>query len=302
MGASTIVEFLPWAYVEAERGKYSWYHPDRIIEYAENQGLQVMARIGFVPGWARPDNSPSTLNYLPETEFPSFARYIGEFAARYKGRVKYIIIWNEPNLNFEWGERPSDPEAYTRLLKMAYQAAHVANPDVIVLNGALAPTLAPPGGMNGGWDDLDFLTRMYEAGAREAFDALAVHTYGFTSPPQADPAADTLNFRRIELIREIMVKYGDETKQVYITETGWNDHPRWLHGVRPAQRINYTIEMFEYTRENYAWLHGICLWVFRFPAATNRYPDYFTLVATDFEPKPIYEALQIYARGWEQVE
>ena len=298
MGASSIVEFLPWAYVERERGYYDWYHPDRIIEYAENQGLKVIARIGFVPGWARPTETQSTLNYLPESEYPNFAAYIGAFVARYKGRVNQIIIWNEPNLNFEWGERPPDPEGYTRLLKMAYEAAHAANPDIMVLNAALAPTLAPPGGMNGGWDDLDFLTRMYEAGAGDYFDALAVHTYGFTSPPQTDPAPDVLNFRRIELLHEVMVSYGDGDKPVYITETGWNDHPRWIYGIRPAQRINYTLEMLAMT-EQYIWLKSICLWVFRFPAPTNRYPDYFTFVSADFEPKPIYDAVQAYARGWE---
>lgn len=298
MGASSIVEFLPWAYVERERGYYDWYHPDRIIEYAENQGLKVIARIGFVPGWARPTETQSTLNYLPESEYPNFAAYIGAFVARYKGRVDQIIIWNEPNLNFEWGERPPDPEGYTRLLKMAYEAAHAANPDILVLNAALAPTLAPPGGMNGGWDDLDFLTRMYEAGAGDYFDALAVHTYGFTSPPQTDPAPDVLNFRRIELLHEVMVSYGDGDKPVYITETGWNDHPRWIYGIRPAQRINYTLEMLAMT-EQYTWLKSICLWVFRFPAPTNRYPDYFTFVSADFEPKPIYDAVQAYARGWE---
>lgn len=299
MGASSIVEFLPWAYVEREQGHYEWYHPDRIIEYADNQGLKVIARIGFVPGWARPSDTQSTLNYLPEIEFPSFAKYIGAFAARYKDRVDQIVIWNEPNLNFEWGERPPDPEGYTRLLKMAYEAAHAANPDVMILNAALAPTLAPPGGMNGGWDDLDFLTRMYEAGAGDYFDALAVHTYGFTFPPQADPAPDVLNFRRMELLHEVMTRYGDGDKPVYITETGWNDHPRWLYGIRPAQRINYTLEMLEMTKQ-YTWLKGICLWVFRFPAPTNRYPDYFTFVSSDFEPKPIYDAVQAYARGWEQ--
>ncbi len=297
MGASTIVEFLPWAYVEHERGVYDWGHPDRIIQHAENQGLQVIARLGLVPAWAQGDIDVATLNYLPEEEFDSFARYVGMFAERYAGRVDYLIVWNEPNLNFEWGNIPADPIAYTRLLQMAYEAAHTANPAVIVLGGALAPTLAAPGGADGAWNDLDFLRQMYEAGAGDYFDVLAVHNYPFTDPPQANPADEALNFRRIELWREIMVEYGDSDKPVFITETGWNDHPRYAYAVRPVQRINYTLEMFDYTRQRYPWLEVICLWHFRLPAPTNSYPDYFTLVSVNFEPKPIYDALRDYTYG-----
>ena len=47
-----------------------------------------------------------------------------------------IIIWNEPNLSIEWGDRPVDPAAYTRLLRLAYAAAHDGNPAITVLRGA----------------------------------------------------------------------------------------------------------------------------------------------------------------------
>lgn len=298
MGASTIVEFFPWAYVENSRGTYDWQHVDRTLLHAENQGLRVIARLGIVPAWAQGDAERATLNYLPDESLADFARFVGAFAARYQGRIDHLIIWNEPNLNFEWGERPPDPVAYTHLLALAYNAAHEANPDVVILGGALASTLAPPGGLQGGWDELDYLQRMYEAGAGAYFDALAVHNYPFTEPPQAEPAPDTLNFRRLELIRQIMEDNGDSAKPIYITETGWNDHPRYAYAVRPAQRIQYTLTMYDYSRR-YPWLEVICLWQFRLPAPTNSYPDYFTLVSTSFDLKPIYEALQAYARGWQ---
>ena len=303
MGASTIVEFFPWAYVEREEGNYNWSHPDRILKHAENQGITVIARLGIVPQWARTGGGENTtLNYLPAENYPAFAKFVGKFTARYQDQVQFIIIWNEPNLNFEWGGRFADPRSYPELLKQAYIAAHEANPDIIVLNGALAPTLAPPGGDHGGWNDIDYLREMYEAGAGNYFDAVAVHSYGFTYPPQADPAPDLLNFRRIELLHEVMVEYGDGNKSVYLTETGWNDHPRWAHAVRPLQRINYTLEMYEYTRTAYPWLQSLCLWAFRYPAPTNSYPDYFTYVTPNFNLKPIYLALQNYGRGWEELQ
>ncbi len=304
MGASTIVDFLPWAYIERERGVYDWYHPDRIVEHANNQGLRIIARLGLVPSWAQQDADVDTptLNYLPESEFESFARFVGAFVERYERRVDHIIIWNEPNLDFEWGGRPPDPVAYTRLLRLSYEAAKAANPDVVVISAGLAPTLAMPGMGQGGWQDLDYLAQMYEAGAADYFDVLAVHNYPFNNPPQAEPAEDILNFRRVELIREVMLDYGDVDKPVYITETGWNDSPRYTYGVRPAERIAYTLEMYDFTQEAYPWLEMICLWHFRLPAPTNHYYDYFTYVSTDFQIKPIYEAVQAYAHGWQADE
>lgn len=298
MGASTIVEFFPWAYVETEPDQFIWDHPDRIIKHAQNQGLTVIARLGLVPPWANADTTDqvATLNLLPDDQFPAFARFVGEFVRRYQGQVNHIIIWNEPNLSFEWGNRLPDPVAYTELLRQAYLAAKAANPDVVVMNGALAPTLAPVGGNEGGWNDLDFLQRMYDAGAGDYFDALAVHNYPFDQPPQAEPAPDELSFRRLELLRAVMIENGDGEKPVYITETGWNDHPRFQYGVTPNQRIEYTLTVLEMLPAHYPYVENLCIWQFRLPAPTNSYPDFFTLVTTDFEPKPIYEALQAYTR------
>jgi hypothetical protein len=36
----------------------------------------------------------------------------------------------------------------------------------------------------------------------------------------------------------------------------------------------------------------VALWAFRLPKVAHNCNDYYTLVNTDFEPKPIYEALR----------
>ena len=167
---------------------------------------------------------------------------------------------------------------------------------MIVLAAPMAPTLEPEGSP-WGLHDLRFIERMYEAGAADYFDAMAVHTYGFTFPAEAEPGRDALNFRRIELIRAIMVANGDEDKAIFVTETGWNDHPRWTKAVRPAQRIRYTIDSYEWAEAHMPYVEQLCQWAFRYPQATRSYPDYFTFVTTDFRPRPIYLFLQAYAHG-----
>jgi hypothetical protein len=304
MGAATIVEFFPWAYVEDERGVYNWGHPDRIMRHAANQGLTVFARLGLVPGWARPPvhEKVTTLTYLEADYFDEFAAFVGAFVARYSAlygdTLGGIIIWNEPNLSLEWGGRAPDPEAYTELLRLSYAAAHAAHPDIVVFGGALAPT-TEPAGSSVGMNEVDFLSRMYETGAADAFDVLAVHTYGFTHPTGASPDAATINFRRIELLREVMIAHGDGDTRMTITESGWSDHPRWTNAVRPGQRIVYTLEAFEMV-EDWAWTTQLCIWMFRQPADhRSRRDTYYAIVSSDFYVKPIYEAIQAYARGWE---
>ncbi len=311
LGADTIVEFFPWAYIEPQPGAFHWEQADRIIRHARNQGLQVIARLGYVPAWARPEaqtgglaaldagrGADTTLNYLDEAHYPDFARYVAAFAARYADSVGYLIIWNEPNLAFEWGYRMVSPAGYVALLQQAYAAAKAANPAVVVLAAPLAPTLEPDGSP-WGLNDLIYLERMYRAGAAPYFDALAVHTYGFTFPPEAEPGPEILNFRRIELIRAIMEAHGDADKPIYVTESGWNDHPRWTKAVRPLQRIQYTIGSYEWAEANMPYVEKLCQWVLRYPAPTRSYPDNFTFLTPDFRPRPIYEYVQAYAQGRE---
>lgn len=289
MGASWIVEYFPWAYIESSEDTYNWEHSDTIIAHAKQQGLNIIARLGMVPEWARPEPEvrETTSTYLDEEHFQDFAEFVAAFAARYQGDIDHVIIWNEPNLRFEWGYRPVDPEGYVQLLKTVYPAAHEANPNITVLAGALAPTLEPEGG-HAGLNDLAYLEQIYTGGGAPYFDALAAHAYGLAFPPEADPRNDLLNFRRVELLREIMVRHGDIDKQIFITESGWNDHPRWTWGVKPSQRVQYTIDAYDWAKDNWPWCSVLAIWVFRTPTSSHNYQDYFTFVTPDFQPRPIY--------------
>lgn len=293
MGAPWIVEYFPWSYQEPLPGIYDWTHADLVVDHANRQGLRVVARLGLVPDWARPKDSATS--YLAPDRYPDFGRFVHAFVQHFEGRVDYIIIWNEPNLALEWGFQPISPEDYTQLLKIAYQQAKEANPEVMVLAGALAPTLAPPSS-EWGMDDIVYLRRMYAAGAGDYFDILAVHAYGWVYPAEDPPDPQVVNFRRTELLRQVMVENGDAHKTIFITEGGWNDHPRWTRAVKPSQRIQYTIQAYELALE-WEWCQAMALWAFRYPWAAKSYLDYFTFVTPDFEPKPIYLEVQRYARG-----
>ncbi len=298
MGASWIVEYFPWAYYEPSPGRFDWTHADLVVDHARRQGLTVIARLGFVPEWARPDPEelPTTFTYLDEEHYAAFADYVHAFAEHFRGRVGHIVVWNEPNISLEWGYRPVDPEGYTTLLRAVYPRAKAADPDLLILGGALAPTLAPVGDPEG-MNDLDYLRRMLAAGAGEVMDGLAVHAYGWQMPASAPGNPAAVNWNRTELLRRLLVDYGHGDLPVYITEGGWNDHPRWTKAVQPSRRAVFTLQAYQKALDEWPWCSAVILWAFRYPRPANTYQDYFTFVTTDFTPKPIYFAVQRYARG-----
>jgi len=292
MGSPWIVEYFPWAYREPFPGFFNWEHSDLVIEHANRQGLRVIARLGFVPEWARPVDSASS--FLPAEHLDDFGDYVQAFADRYGDRVAAIIIWNEPNLALEWGFQAVDPEGYTDLLAVAYHRVQQSNhSEVPVLGGALAPTLAPPGS-DQAMNDLIYLERMLQAGAGQVMDGLAVHAYGWSFPADDPPHRDVVNFRRVELVHQLLVEQGYGDKPIYITEGGWNDHPRWTRAVKPSQRLEYTIQAYELV-ESWPWAEMMAIWAFRYPWPARTYLDYFTVVTPDFQPKPIYLELQRYS-------
>jgi hypothetical protein len=101
-----------------------------------------------------------------------------------------IEVWNEPNLDREYGYGRVDAGNYTDMLREAYTAIKAANPDTLVIGGANAPTGAFGGGCTpNGCDDSYFLAKMAEAGAANYMDCMGAHHNGtMVGPDQTDGA------------------------------------------------------------------------------------------------------------------
>src|SRR4030042_1368694 len=107
MGAPWVVEYFPWAYIEIEKGRYEWKHADLVVEHAHAEGLTMVARLDYVPQWARP--ADTNTRYLDPSRYADFGDFVFAFVSHYKTPLRYYIIWNEPNTAPEWGFRPVSP-------------------------------------------------------------------------------------------------------------------------------------------------------------------------------------------------
>ena len=302
-GIGWIKQQFPWEELEQPRkGQFfdtkfnhpTWDKFDTIVRMAEEAGVQIIARLDRPPAWTKADKSNAE---RPPDNFDDFGDFVAAVATRYKGKVSHFQIWNEPNLGEEWTGRP-DPTDYLRLLKTAHARLKAANSESVVLSAPLAIN-----NENGPLhlNEIDYLDQLYAAGAKPYFDVLSANAYGMDKPPSDAPSKGVLNFRRAELLRQVMEKNGDGNKAVWFNEYAWNASPteipkeeRTWQRVTEKQQADWTIEGLQRALRDWPWAGVFCTWYFRQVGdiPPNRSEYYFRLVDPDFTPRPVYNAIK----------
>jgi hypothetical protein len=330
-GFHWIRQEFPWADIEIsgqgnfddcrnEPCRSAWDKYDNIVELAEKHGLTIIVRLSSPPDWSRADGSARGA-FAPPDNFSDFADYAQTVAERYKDRLRYYQVWNEPNIYPEWGDQPADPVAYTRLLCETYRRLKAVDPGIVVVSGVLAPT-QELGGVNPATaqaaelNDFVFLQRMYDAGAGGCFDVMAVQGYGLWSgPTDRRMRPIVMNYARNQFIRDIMVKNGDAHKALWIAEMNWNTVPE-TGGIAPnfgrvteEQQARYVPLAYQRAQAEWPWVGVVQYWFFM--RASDAEKDqawyYFRMAEPDFTLQPVYEAMKAYTRqppvmhpGWFQ--
>ena len=112
----------------------SWEKYDQIVDLAEAYDRELIVRISNPPAWTRA-LTDTVGTYAPPDDFQDFADFVSAVVTRYRGRIHYYQLWNEPNIYPEWGVYPISPDQYTELLKAGATAARVADPDAVIISG-----------------------------------------------------------------------------------------------------------------------------------------------------------------------
>lgn len=327
-GFKWIRQVFPWNDIEIsgkgnftdtrhpENVRSAWEKYDFIVDEAVKRDINIIARLDSPPWWARfPGDDLEKYHKGPPAKDEDYADFARAVAERYKGKVRYFQIWNEPNLHGEWGGYAIDPQWYTRLLKAAYEAVKSANPDAVVISAALAPTTE---NSLRNLNDVLFLEGMYEAGARPYFDIFSTMLYGLGQPPDERRVdLKRLSFSRPILLRQVMERYADANKPIWISEYNWVSLPPgweeekagapeeekelwgtniWGESVDEQTQARWLVEGYERVRREWPWMGVMNVWFFRDPTADPRQPaSWFSIVRPDFTPRPAYAALQEYS-------
>ena len=158
-----------WASVNTSDGVYNWSSLDSWVEKAQLHNVQLMYTFGRTPAWAS-SNPATPCNYgsgqcVAPTDYTRWDAFITELAIRYKGKIKYYEMWNEPNDTGFW------KGTTTQLVEMTNRGAkiiHSIDPNAEVLSPAATWTSTTA------WGWLDgFLS----AGGGPNLDGISFHGY-----------------------------------------------------------------------------------------------------------------------------
>jgi hypothetical protein len=278
-------------------GVDAWAKYDNIVSLAAERDMALIVRLSNPPAWSRAEGDELGTNAPPD-DFDDFGDFAAAVAERYGDQITFYQVWNEPNGNEEWGKQDVDPEAYTALLCNAYARLKAADPDAVVLAGALTPTVANNGrNMN----DLIFLERMFAAGAGDCFDIMSAQGYGLWSGPTDRRLRPTvINYPHHLFLRDVMVRHGAGDKPLWISEMGWNAVPEGISPdfgrVTEEQQARYAVEAYQRGQAEWPWLGVNAYWFFKRPAdwEIDQSWYYFRMMEPDFTPLPVYDAVLAY--------
>lgn len=290
-------QYFPWREIEAQQGVYDWAKWDRIIKAAHDNGIQLVAVLDTAPVWSQRPNEVEMPNAPPD-DFAEYARFVGDFAKRYGDTIDYYQIWDEPNVEPNWGQRNADPVEYAQMLMPAAQAVRAADPNAKIVLAGLAMNLElhRP---HPNYSEILFLRGLYEIGAEKYFDIVAAKPYGmWTGPEDRTTNSSVLNFSRLILLRDEMLHYGDASKPIWAVEMGWNALPAdWKGPPSPWGTDTETIQADRLVRglaraqNEWAWLTAEFPLYLQPNVPADNPRRGFALLTPDFEPRLFYDAL-----------
>lgn len=197
-GVSSVRAWWDWGIAEYYKGKFNWETFDSQVRLAQKHNIELLCIIGRVYG---PKWTGSKKAFAPPDNMHDWNNYVEKVVSRYKGKVKYWEIWNEPDIAFKIKHNPL---IYVELLKRAYKTIKSIDPDAKVV------------GICGSF--MKFIEPVVRAGALKYMDIFSYHCYSYKyNPGTALP--DWLN-----RVKRLMGRYA-ENRQIPLwnTEVGVGD-------------------------------------------------------------------------------
>ena len=274
-----------WADIEKTRGVYDWSSLDRQVNELVAHGLSPRVILDYsntlysTAGAAKqasgtPPIPPLGIGqpiYFPPDSPAPFATWARALAARYRGRVQSLEVWNEQNSGFRFWEPHEDPAAYGRLLKATYMAVKAVAPedqvafggtfypavDIAAANAYGIPIPNDPVAQQLGAPHQGTLTYITNAIAADPtlpqyFDAMAYHPYHFPyMAPEVDiPVEGSLETSMVA-VRALLDSYHLQAKPIWITEVGWPNNTA-AYGATVDKSASYLVRTYAT-----GWAHGI---------------------------------------------
>lgn len=278
LGANWVRIDLSWNEIQTTTGGgYNWSNFDRVVNTINSYGLEVVAVLGKIPGWAGTTLSTSS----GQTAFGNFAKAA---AAHFGDRVDNWEIINEPN------KAAITATSYTQALKAAYTGIKAIDGDDMVITGGLSPV---PYDVKGFYGAADYLDTIYDLGGKNYFDAVGFNPYSWPLMP-----GDSASWNGWQImedgIRGAMLENGDGAKQVWVMEYG---APTGGGGSSVTQATQAAMLQEAVTLASQSsWVGPIMYYSYQDRATSSSdTEDFFGMLTASGTRKPVYYTYQSFA-------
>lgn len=292
--------------------RWATYNPadvDAAVDAANAGGIKFLASVVTTPPALRGGHGEDG----PPDNLEEFGRFVGQLAARYKGRIHAYELWNEQNLVTEWAGRNINACEYVTMLRHGYNAVKAADPNAIVVSGGLTPN-----GLNNptlAVDDKLYLDQMYGCNNGEFLriaDAVGAHVTGFTNAPEDEPGRSTTGatsfvghmsfyYKRLEDLHSVMVARNDP-RPIWITEYHWASAKppvpkgyEWTTFLSEQQAADFIVRGIQDMRNNKPWVGAVFIWNLNFRTFADyrtRETAIFGALNEDWSPRAIFNAVR----------
>jgi hypothetical protein len=293
-----------WDWVERKRGVFAMAPEiDDYVDSLLDNGVKVQVQLMYGnpmytgPGGNKPDeispepgsfhNDDRSVNSVfwppksPE-EIAAFIRYVKWMVNRFRGRIHYYALWNEPDIGYwnPWG----NPEEYGRLLAAFAPAVHATDPTAKVIYGGQAEPVS------------DWAKRaLDECKCASQIDVFAYHTYpGYgqnVNPESMDYGA--YGMESPAKLRDLVRNYTGVRKDIEFWDDEFNSIGSWI-GSDETVQAKYVPRGMIY---NHAAGVRTFVWLLAAGVDGNEYDDFGFIhglrhLPDDFTPRPVFYALE----------
>lgn len=187
-----------WAWMQRKKDEMNFTFEDRSMERVEKLGMNMLFTIDLRPpawvGYAKGSkNLPADMGALEH--------FLRVLVSRYKGRVAYWEIFNEPNSGHGL-QGPNRAKDYVTYLKLAYRVIKEVDPQAKVIAFC-------------GVHRFRWFTEVMDAKPGNSYDIVSLHNYGSV------PIRLNRERRLIQNVRELLDKNGRSDVPIWNGECGF---------------------------------------------------------------------------------
>jgi len=228
-----------WNATEPQQDVWDFSYADGRVDEAEQNGLQILAILHYVPAWA----SGSGCMNVPPLTTTDWEDFVRQLAIRYSGRIAAYEIWNEPDTSgtcsaggIGWGRNVEEPPLYTDFVHVAAQQIRSYSPGSLVV-GPAYKTYNDGSGSQADNRKRRFFQQMsaanYPDGPGPSFlDVTSYHNNAGSTEPSKNMGL-TLNTNNLWYLSSYL--FSKVGAPVWVTEYGWRSNAVTNNGQREKE-------------------------------------------------------------------